>query len=58
MRDALVGGVEVSADTPAGRGRGGLDGVPRQVRVSGGRLNLGMAQQPADDGVVEKASRL
>ena len=35
-------------DAPGDPCRGGLDRVPSQMRVSGGRLNLGMAEQLPD----------
>ena len=39
---------EIPADAPGDPRGGVLDGIPRQVRVAGGRLHLGMAQQLPD----------
>ena len=44
VRDGLPAGRQVPADAPRDPCGGGLDRVPRQVRISGGRLDLGVAQ--------------
>ena len=51
-------GRDVPADAPGDSRRGVLDRVPRQMRVSGGRLNLGVTEKLPDDGGVEKAAVL
>ena len=48
MRDALTVGGEVPADAPGDSRRGVLDRVPGQVRISGGRLHLGVTEKLAD----------
>ena len=45
---STLSGRQVTADASGDPSGGGLDRVPCQMRVSGGSLNLGMAEQLAE----------
>ena len=47
---ALLAGDGGSANGPGNPRRGVLDGIPGKVRVTGGRLHLGVTKEFPDDG--------
>ena len=47
-------GQQVSANAPSDPCGRRLDGIPREVGIAGGRLDLGMPEELADHGVVEE----